>query len=364
MTFVSHNNENKSQPTAIPTGWSFACQRRPGAERVRVVASPAAQALTPPEWHTVLDRAGYLTVPFDAQQEASEWIPADLCFECTVDELIQTGIMPPPLPSFSGNAIMDASTHRHCLEQMMAQIDKNHLTKVILSRILPHPATIDQAADIYHRLCAAYPQACVYWFYTPRSGMWMGATPELLLRGHRHDYQTVALAGTRSSDVPPSHPWNAKELEEQALVSRFIHGILGHHAVDDLQVKGPFTAGAGSISHLKTEFTFTHRPSAQGLARLLADLHPTPAVCGLPKHEALAAIHAIEPHQRHFYGGFQGETGHDRREFYVTIRCMQHFSDQALIYVGGGITRDSVAEDEWTETELKARTLLAVLKNM
>jgi isochorismate synthase len=102
-------------------------------------------------------------------------------------------------------------------------------------------------------------------------------------------------------------------------------------------------------------------------SRFLYLLHPTPAVCGLPKNEALSFILEHEIHNREFYSGFLGPVnmtsgrGRNSSSLYVNLRCMKLRENTAILYAGCGITVESEPEKEWQETELKANTLLSVI---
>ena len=123
---------------------------------------------------------------------------------------------------------------------------------------------------------------------------------------------------------------------------------------------GPYTAQAGPLAHLKTDIHFS---STAPTNFWLTALHPTPAVCGLPRAAALRFIAEHTPFDRRLYSGRMGIAFPDGNEIhFVNLRCMQVFEDHVEIHVGGGIVAGSSAEDEWRETELKAdvlRTLLA-----
>src|SRR5690606_16197073 len=119
------------------------------------------------------------------------------------------------------------------------------------------------------------------------------------------------------------------------------------------------------------------------LKNLIAALHPTPAVCGLPKIEAREFILKNENYDREFYTGFLGEINmpqevrrsSNRRNqenqayssivpktsLFVNLRCMKLTEDSVEIFVGGGITKESIPEAEWEETQNKAGTMKAVL---
>jgi isochorismate synthase len=95
----------------------------------------------------------------------------------------------------------------------------------------------------------------------------------------------------------------------------------------------------------------------------LDTLHPTPAVCGLPKAAAKDFILQNENYDRCYYTGFLGEINTNlKTELFVNLRCVEIIDTFAAIYVGGGITLDSNPEDEWLETSNKTNTIKSVLK--
>lgn len=130
--------------------------------------------------------------------------------------------------------------------------------------------------------CNRYPRMMTYLCHTPASGMWIGSTPEILLSGQGTRWNTVALAGTMpmQGEVMPTD-WSRKNREEQAYVAGYIRRILLKYA-EALTECAPYTARAGQVVHLKTDFGF-RLPSTHCLGDLLHELHPTPAVCGYPK---------------------------------------------------------------------------------
>jgi isochorismate synthase len=94
---------------------------------------------------------------------------------------------------------------------------------------------------------------------------------------------------------------------------------------------------------------------------LINALHPTPAVCGLPRERALKLIAQHETHNRNFYAGLIGKKSKQELAVFVNLRCMQVTKNDFLLYIGGGITQQSIPENEWNETENKAKTLARVL---
>ena len=121
--------------------------------------------------------------------------------------------------------------------------------------------------------------------------------------------------------------------------------------------EGTRTVRAGHLVHLRSDFNFT-LPDTNHLGSLLQALHPTPAVCGLPKREAWQFILRNEYAPRRYYSGFAGmlqPTGDTH--LYVSLRCMEILQDHCLLYAGGGLLRDSVEQQEWEETEAKMQTM-------
>jgi isochorismate synthase len=240
--------------------------------------------------------------------------------------------------------------------------------KLVLSRtkviLLPDDFNV---TGLFKKLCEEYLKGFVYLISIPKVGTWMGATPEILVSITQDNIlHTVALGGTQVMNPETlKHPvWKRKEIEEQAFISRYIANGLKKAGVKEFRQEGPQTIVAGNLLHLKTNFSVnlnTSQPQTLGNS-LLELLHPTPAVCGIPKNEAAAYIVKNEGYERQFYTGFLGPIGVNQEcHLYVNLRCMQLHQKQAILYVGAGITKESNPEKEWFETEAKCHTLLKVI---
>lgn len=242
------------------------------------------------------------------------------------------------------------------------------IAKVVVSRTasLPLPETFDPVTT-FLSLCERYPHAFVSLVAIPGVGVWLGATPEVLLTLDDSGLTTMALAGTQRQ--PPDQSlenvcWGRKETIEQEMVGAYVRSFFADAGVTNVQEQGPHTIAAGSVVHLQTIFRVDLPESERLLLanRVLNELHPTSAVCGMPKHQALEFILAHEGYDRSFYSGFLGPVHiHGQSSLYVNLRCMQLGADQAHLYVGAGITAESDPAAEWRETALKAETILAVL---
>ena len=240
--------------------------------------------------------------------------------------------------------------------KLVSFLQTSTLEKLVYSRVKSAPLIIS-GRTLFERLEASYPMAFVYYFKDPLLGEWIGATPEVLIKGTNQSFESMSLAGTKKAE--DESPWGAKEIEEQNFVSQFLQQTLVKHGVSDLRSDGPKTVIAGPLAHLRTDFQWkSNLNQAWNIAK---DLHPTPAVSGTPRDHALAWIQSGEKHERQFYTGMIGSMDEQSVNLYVNLRCAQIQGDQIYLYVGGGFTADSIPEKEWEETENKSRTLLNLL---
>jgi isochorismate synthase len=254
------------------------------------------------------------------------------------------------------------------VQKAIAFIASSGIEKVVVSRQVetPLPPGFDPVA-LFERLSQRYPDAFVSLVAIPGVGTWLGVSPELLLAVDHRAVSTVALAGTQArpaGELLSAVHWGQKEQTEQALVSDYVRDFFQRQGIAGVQEHGPHTVAAGNLVHLQTAFRVEMAQAARlALAnQVLHELHPTSAVCGMPKDKALAFILAHEGYDRSFYSGFLGPVHiGNQSSLYVNLRCMQLRQSSASLYVGGGVTAESDPCAEWDETRLKAETLLPVL---
>ncbi len=258
--------------------------------------------------------------------------------------------------------IIDKEQYINDINTAILAIAKGCFSKVIMSRILAKARNGEPLGDLFVRLAESAPKAFVYLFHVPQVGIWMGATPEILMQQDNERAETMSLAGTQTLRADSDYSWKTKEIEEQAFVSRYILEAFYELDIHPYQTKGPETLECGQIAHLKTSFSFDASLIDKKHSKFVRRMHPTPAVCGLPKRESQYFISEIEKHQRRYYTGYLGAWNlNNTYSLYVNLRCMEITSNLYLLYVGGGITQQSVAEDEWQETQRKAEVILNIL---
>ncbi|MGR3856580.1 chorismate-binding protein [Chryseobacterium indologenes] len=242
------------------------------------------------------------------------------------------------------------------LQKVIEVIKENHLPKLVYSRrkIFKDFSSIDYKKS-FKNVCDTYPNAFRYLFNDGKNA-WMGAFSEVLGKFNKttHEFETMALAGT----LPVSEEWSEKEIEEQKPVTAYIQDILNNYS-DHVEQSETYDHISGNIKHLRTDFKTSIQP--EDLDKIIKDLHPTPAVCGIPKDFCNENIRKYEKFPREFYAGYIKVETDESILYFVNLRCARLYKDSVHVFVGGGITAQSDPEKEWRETELKSE---AILKNL
>jgi isochorismate synthase len=222
--------------------------------------------------------------------------------------------------------------------------------------------------EAFVSLLKQYPDAFVSFFSIPGKGTWIGASPEILIEiDSLGIFRTSAIAGTQ-----PWHPetelssvgWTQKEIEEQAYVSRYIINSFKKIRLREFEEYGPKTIRAGNLVHLRTDFkvNLNEVNFPQLGSVMLKLLHPTSAVCGMPKEPAMTFLKSYENYDREFYSGFLGPVNVDNyTSLFVNLRCAQLLDRKAYLYAGAGVTSDSNPDKEWRETLIKNQTIQEIL---
>jgi isochorismate synthase len=263
--------------------------------------------------------------------------------------------------SFKGFSKTQAKKdHIELVQKTIDFIRNNQAEKIVISRKEMLEYSNFNPINVLKRMLNGYSNAFVYLWFHPVVGLWLGATPERLIRVGQGNFNTMALAGTQNYKGSTEVDWNDKELHEQQLVTDFIlEKIEGY--IEEIKIDGPYSVRAGNLLHLRTDIS-GNLQSTVLLKNLINSLYPTPAICGLPKRDASKFILQNEGYDRSFYTGFLGELNIDgSTNLFVNLRCMQLENNYCSIYVGGGITKDSDPFREWEETVVKAEVIKKVL---
>lgn len=237
--------------------------------------------------------------------------------------------------------------------------------KVVLSQHQTIVSTRNFQEVIYELFCSN-PSSFRYVCFTPETGVWLGATPELLLKSGKIDdeYITMSLAGTKP--ITDNTPWDEKNLEEQQYVTEFIRNDLKQMNLD-VEVEDISELPYGNIKHLCNVINVKGKID---VIDVLNELSPTPAVSGIPRDIAMAEIDAFETHCRRCYSGYVGIRENNKYQVYVNIRCaflakvMVDGKDAFIynLYSGGGILATSDCSSEWQEAQSKISKLKQIIE--
>jgi len=255
-----------------------------------------------------------------------------------------------------------------CLNDAIEAINDGKFKKVVIGRRKKIELSESfQIVNSLYEMSNTYPFAFISYVSCHKLGKWIGATPEVLLsiKDKRH-FKTVSLAGTQlaKAEQTKNAVWTQKEIEEQALVTRYIIDCFKKIRLREYEDIGPRTIKAGNLFHLCTDFFVDmEEVNFPDLGNVMLELlHPTSAVCGMPKHASEEFIKKYEGFDRELYSGYLGPINIDNNtHLAVNLRCAKLQQNTATLFAGVGITADSEPEKEWLETEMKFETIRKAL---
>jgi isochorismate synthase len=257
------------------------------------------------------------------------------------------------------------------VEQAIEGIRSGRLEKVVVAR--DAHITAGSAIDPVVWLVALRERfpSCTLFAVGEGDAVFLGATPERLVRVRGETVETAAIAGTaprgasRTADQALGEALRSsgKDSEEHAIVVRYISSILAA-CCDSVEIDPqPRLLKTRTVQHLCTELR-GHRSGNPpvSLIELVSRLHPTPAVGGAPREAALQWLAEHESVSRGWFAGPVGFLQSDGDgEFSVALRSALVQGNAATAWAGAGIVACSEPKAEFTETELKLRTALGPL---
>lgn len=362
---------------------AYACYRLPHQQEYHRVVQRGKPAETLASVAQLKGRRGFVMAPFQPQHDCPVLLfQGEHTIHSTQEPTTGTALplffredtqchTPPVSSTESTEAAHSPKVWEKAFHIFGEALQQNRFSKLVLSRhaLLPHDETVN-LQQLFLKACHTYPRMFVALVSAQQHGTWLMATPEILLEQEKNLWRTIALAGTMplegellQFDNPPlSLPadairWSEKNIQEQRYVASYIAECLKRFARQRTE-KGPYTVRAGRMVHLRSDFTFMLKEGVS-VGELLQALHPTPAVCGLPKRQAYDFIVHNEGHQRRYYSGFAGplQMADNGTHLYVSLRCMEILPRHYCLYAGGGLLKESIRAQEWQETEMKMETM-------
>ncbi len=236
---------------------------------------------------------------------------------------------------------------------MVGEFKRRNIPKVVFARKTTF--VFDQLLDpfeiftmLYHKCGTSTPFAYIM---APHVAF-IGATPELLF--HRDDtlLKSEALAGTRPISQAADLLNSSKDLLEFEFVKKDIGSKLYTIAKPFSIDEEIYLKKTPNVCHLSYPFSVELKKRYSD-EFLIDQIHPTAAICGYPKEEALELIEELEPFDRGWYASSLGELSHDESSVFVGIRSGLIVENKLHLFAGAGIVHSSIAEDEWDELNSK-----------
>lgn len=272
--------------------------------------------------------------------------------------------------NFQQRDITSANHLKNSVLSALNYIQSNQFQKIVLAHAID--VTSQQSFDLIHslkNLRQFYPDCYVFCVGNGQGQNFIGASPERLLSLHDRELLTDALAGSsprgktalEDTKLAQNLLGNAKEIWEHQVVINFLTQRLSNLGLTPRFMPRPRLLRLSNIQHLRTPIR-ARVPANIHLLKILAELHPTPAVAGAPREIACEHIQQYEKFERSLYAAPLGWLDHKGNgEFIVGIRSALVNGCQARLFAGAGIVAGSDPYKELTEIQLKLQALLQAL---
>ena len=192
----------------------------------------------------------------------------------------------------------------------------------------------------------------------------LAASPERLLSLNNRYIRSDAIGGTLSRAPESLLKLSANEnklLNEHAIIAEDIYRRLDPYCHVLKMPVNPLLMKLHNMYHLETPVSGQLREQ-KNIFDIIDTLHPTPAIAGYPAEQAQQWLIQNECYNRGWDTGACGWIrGTEQGELSVLLRCALIEANQACLFAGAGLVAESVAEQEWQETELKINTILNML---
>ncbi len=269
--------------------------------------------------------------------------------------------------------MMEPPRWRRMVERVLERIRTGEAHKVVLARALEVSGSPSvDSARLATALWEENPGSRVFLFEPAPTAALVGAAPETIA--------TMAGGTLRASAVAGSRKVGADSVETARLARDLItspkeraeHAFVVDDVVARLRELGcrvrrdvePHVLALARIQHLESN-VFAEPPPGVSLLKALERLHPTPAVCGIPRSAALSIVAQSETLDRGWYAGPVGWLGSDGSGIFVpALRSAVSNGRRWRLYAGAGIVRGSRPRAEWDETELKFRPVLQAIERV
>lgn len=271
----------------------------------------------------------------------------------------------------TGTSPKDKKKWCNSVKEVLDLIEKGVYEKVVLSRMIElHLDNEPVLTPLLMQLGKKYPDCYLFSFHSGKS-TFFGASPEKLIKFTNGTLETDALAGsaprgkTEDEDIALEKELlsSKKNLLEHNMVIKYLNNQLLEFAEEIEYSNSPNIKKYLNIQHLWTPIRVKLKPQKQ-LFNILENLHPTPAVCGIPKSDTINFIKKNEDYSRGLYTGILGWFNlNGEGEFFVPLRSALLKKKNVYAFAGSGLVEGSDPTVEYKETELKFEPILSLFEN-
>jgi len=271
---------------------------------------------------------------------------------------------------FDRRDVTDTKYFKLAVLSALEAIQAQQFHKIVLAHAIDVISpTLFHVVYSLNNLRKFYPDCYVFCLSNGKGQDFIGASPERLLSIQNQELLTDALAGSfprgktevEDANLARGLLGSEKEIREHQVVIDFLTQSLSRLGLVPRRSLSPHLLQLSNIQHLRTPIRATV-PADVPLLKILAELHPTPAVAGAPRDVACQHIRNYEAFERSLYAAPLGWLDHQGNgEFIVGIRSALVNGCYARLYAGAGIVAGSDPEKELTEIKLKLQALLQAL---
>ncbi|MFP7170537.1 isochorismate synthase [Terribacillus sp. 7520-G] len=287
-----------------------------------------------------------------------------------LEQLFAEDAIPAVRKELVSKELLEPEAWKRLVKEATDTIKSTELDKVVLARGMKLEFNEKvQASHVLRNLLETQKDSFIF-AVENGAACFLGATPERLVRVQSGTLHTSCVAGTAPRGKDESEDQligeallnDSKNREEHQYVVKMISGVISKYAKDLRLPTGPELLKLRQLQHLHTPVSARLLPGAS-LQQIVQELHPTPALGGLPKREALDFIEGKEPLERGWYGAPIGWMDSYRNgDTAVAIRSGLLNEKQAVLFAGCGVVKDSDPEMEFEETAIKFRPMLEALE--
>ena len=265
---------------------------------------------------------------------------------------------------------MDENKFSEIVNKAKKYIHDGDIFQVVLSRKFAFETNGDNLT-LYKTLRSLNPSPYMYHLKQNTKTI-IGASPEMLVRITGDKVETFPIAGTRKiTDNEEKNKSLAEELihDEKELAEHTMLVDLGRNDIGRVCKYGTVRPESlmeikrfSHVQHIVSHIVGNLAPENDMFDAFQA-VFPAGTVSGAPKVRAMEIIDELETEARGPYAGAVGYFSYNGCcDFAIAIRSIFIENDKGFVQSGAGIVSDSIAENEFKETEHKAGAMLQALK--